>query len=59
MRQGLQKFFTGICMVFALFIGYGMSARAASYADLFDAAYYAEKYPDVVEAYGTDRKSVV
>ena len=54
MKQVLQKFIAGMGMAFALFIGCGMAVNAATYADIFDAAYYAEKYPDVVEAYGTD-----
>lgn len=54
MKQVLQKFIASMGMAFALFIGCGMAVNAATYADIFDAAYYAEKYPDVVEAYGTD-----
>lgn len=54
MRRGLQRLFAGAGMMFALFIGCGTAASAVNYADLFDAAYYAEKNPDVVEAYGND-----
>lgn len=39
-------------MVFIMFAGYGMTVNAADLSDLFDAAYYAERYPDVVAAYG-------
>ena len=54
MRKRLQKLFAGVGMMFALFIGGGIVADAANYADLFDASYYAEKNPDVVAAFGTD-----
>ena len=54
MRRVLQRLFAGAGMMFALFIGCGTAANAVNYADLFDAAYYAEKNPDVVEAYGNN-----
>lgn len=54
MKKGLQKIMTGVCMAFAMFIGCGMAVSAANISDLFDAAYYAEKNPDVVAAYGRD-----
>lgn len=41
-------------MAFALFIGCSIAANAADYSVLFDAAYYAEKNPDVVAACGND-----
>lgn len=37
-----------------LFIGYGMTVNAANLSDVFDAAYYANRYPDVVALYGND-----
>lgn len=54
MRKRLQKLFAGIGMMFVMFAGGSMAVHAANYADLFDAAYYAEKNPDVVAAHGTD-----
>lgn len=54
MRKRLQKLFAGVGMMFVMFAGGSMTVHAANYADLFDAAYYAEKNPDVVAAYGTD-----
>lgn len=54
MKKLLQKLIAGAGMMFVLFIGCGMAANAVNYADLFDADYYAKKYPDVVAAYGTD-----
>lgn len=48
----------GVCMAFAIFIGGGIAAHAANYTDLFDAAYYAEKNPDVVAVYGTNAKAL-
>lgn len=54
MRKRLQKLFAGVGMMFVMFAGGSMAVHAANYADLFDAAYYAEKNPDVVAAYGTD-----
>lgn len=58
MQKRLQKFLTGVCMAVAMFIGCGMAASAAELSDLFDAAYYAEKYPDVVAACGTDANAL-
>lgn len=54
MRQILQKIIAGTAMAFALFIGCSIAANAADYSVLFDAAYYAEKNPDVVAACGND-----
>lgn len=54
MKKGFQKLFLSMCMAFALFIGYGTAANAAELIDLFDAAYYAERYPDVVAVYGNN-----
>lgn len=52
MKKILQRFLSGAMMAFALFIGCGMIGNAANMTDLFDAAYYAEKNPDVVAVYG-------
>lgn len=54
MGRVFQKFMASVGMAFALFIGCSMAVNAASYADLFDAAYYAEKNPDVVAIYGNN-----
>lgn len=58
MRRELRKFIAGVCMAFAMFIGCNMAVSAASLGDLFDAAYYAKKYPDVVAVYGTDANAL-
>lgn len=54
MSRVFQKFMVGVGMAFALFIGCSMAVNAATYADIFDAAYYAAKNPDVVAAYGNN-----
>lgn len=54
MKRLLQKFIACACMALMLFVGHGMTANAANLSDLFDAAYYAKKYPDVVAVYGND-----
>lgn len=48
----------GIGVAFAMFIGCNLAVSAAGLGDLFDAAYYAEKYPDVVAAYGSDANAL-
>lgn len=58
MRKRLQKLFAGACMAFAMFIGCNIAVSAAEIKDLFDAAYYAEKNPDVAAAYGTDANAL-
>ena len=54
MREKLQKLIVGACMACMLFIGHEMTVNAADLSDVFDAAYYAKKYPDVVALYGSD-----
>ena len=54
MKKIMQKFILGAGMAFTLFIGCKTAVNAANLADLFDAAYYAEKNPDVVAAYGNN-----
>lgn len=54
MKRFLRNFIICACMVPVLFIGYGMTAKAATLFDVFDAAYYANRYPDVVAVYGSD-----
>lgn len=54
MKKILRNFLIYAGMAFSLFIGCAMTADAAGLPDLFDAAYYAEKYPDVVALYGND-----
>lgn len=54
MRKRLRKLFAGVGMMFVLFAGGSMAVHAANYADLFDAAYYAKRYPDVVAAVGSN-----
>lgn len=58
MRQKLQNLIAGAALMIALFIGCGIAANAADYSVLFDASYYAEKYPDVVAVYGTDANAL-
>ena len=38
----------------SMFLGTGMTAEAVKLADVFDAQAYADKYPDLKEAYGDD-----
>ena len=58
MKRRLQKLLASAAVMAVLFIGCSIGANAVDYSVLFDAAYYAEKYPDVVAVYGNDANAL-
>lgn len=54
MKRALQKWLVAMILAVSMFMVNAETAFAIDYTLLFDAAYYAEKNPDVVEAYGAD-----